>query len=57
MIGTSFEQVEKESQPKLDSIFAKMRDLNLETYVVCSDVEGHNLVDEIKYIGGMHSNI
>ena len=47
VIGTSFPQVKKGPETKIDTIFNKIKDLNRETFITASDLEGHNLVDEI----------
>ena len=57
MIGTSFAQVKKGSETKIDAIFNKMKDLNYDTYINSSDLEGHNLVDEIQFIDEMLVNV
>lgn len=57
MIGTSFAQVKKGSETKIDAIFNKMKDLNYDTYINSSDLEGHNLVDEIQFIDEMVVNV
>ncbi len=57
MIGTSFRQVKKGEETKIDTIFNKIKDLNYETYIKASDLEGKNLVDEIQYIGTMLANV
>ena len=57
VIGTSFRQVKKGEETKIDTIFNKIKDLNYETYIKASDLEGKNLVDEIQYIGAMLSNV
>ena len=57
MIGTSFPQVKKGPETKIDTIFNKIKDLNYETYITSSDLKGHNLVDELQYIGSMLANI
>jgi len=57
VIGTSFAQVKKGSETKIDAIFNKMKDLNYDTYINSSDLEGHNLVDEIQFIDEMLVNV
>ena len=57
VIGTSFPHVKKGPESKIDTIFNKIKDLNYETYIKSSDLEGHNLVDEIQYIGSMLANV
>ena len=51
MIGTSFAQAKKGKETKLDAILMKLKDLNYDTHITASDLEGHNLVDQIYYIG------
>jgi hypothetical protein len=57
VIGTSFPQVKKGPENKIDTIFNKIKDLNYETYIKASDLEGDNLVNEIQYIGAMLANV